>query len=383
MLDRELEDSRSNADTSGFSETQSSSDRQTTEEEVDSLEFLYMCFPTVGRAELLETLRSQDNDLEKATDILLNSVYLLEDNDSPSKDDEGSGETVKRSSKKKKKRRKPVIWTSGQLPTGVKPLLENGNEDELFELATVPVNFWHQYDGQIEEIQKVFPRISRLKVLSHVQRCRGNIIAAVQSLMDQENKVSKVLDWQSLKNLEEIKTRMTEILVDRTADDIDAIATGVVIDDLWQRRQQARPQTVDRMVQEGINFALHYAEQQRDLAERMKLLALASNTGSGVNDMPVVPEYLLLDNRKNYTEDDPAECRAMAMSLIMQRNELFVKAAAAYRRAKNKGPGEGGVPFYYSQEVCCYHYKAWCMGRYSASFIVRPGNSMHKPKNGI
>jgi ribosomal protein L39E len=80
-------------------------------------------------------------------------------------------------------------------------------------------------------------------------------------------------------------------------------------------------------------------------------LAAKIKTAQAAKEIRAVPEYLLIDNTDQYVDDNPDECRDIAFDLILQRNEAYRKAATAYRRARGKANGEGGIAFFYSDEV--------------------------------
>ncbi|KAI8334005.1 hypothetical protein BC941DRAFT_433592 [Chlamydoabsidia padenii] len=343
--------------TSNSNQSSSSSDTDSitydNQDQRDDVNFLCLCFPTGDREQLLNVLRSQDNDVEKATDVLLNNVYLESDDYANSADTPGDDDDdlkLFHGTKKPKRRnrrhqhntnqgKKQLLWSSRHIePTS--------NDDDENDLTTIPFNYWHQYDDTVGKVHQVFPTLSRSTVHGCVQRCKGNIIAAVVMLMTPQTQ--PVLVWQLATNLDQVEQGMASILVDRTPDQIRRIAVGVVI--AYQNDHD-----VPQMVQRGIEFSLTYEKQQQQMEKR--LAAMMHNTTaratrpSGSGDLPVVPEYLLINNENSYTDDDPDLCRMMAMDLIFSRNELFQKAATAYRSGKNRKTGEQGVAFYYSDEA--------------------------------
>lgn len=314
-------------------------------EEHDDLNFLFKCFPTLTKEELLNTLKAQGNDLEKATDILLNNVFLEEQSEtstSGSLTDEEQDTSSKKKDKKKKNKDK-VVW-SNVLMTGARRLEHESDEASP---ATVPFNVWHQYDDQVNIIQNVFPSVQRSVILGCVQRSRGNIIASVRTLLEKEQKPHMELhQWQQIRDMDDVESRLRPILADRTPQEIHGLAAGVTVAHLDTKP----PPSIEQQVQEAVQFALTFDREQKELAERMKQLSLQASIKADLKDVATLPEYLLLNNRDSYAEDDPEECRSMAMSCIMQRNELFQRAAEAYRRSRNKG-AEGGIAFYYSDNV--------------------------------
>ncbi|KAI8370394.1 uncharacterized protein BYT42DRAFT_86996 [Radiomyces spectabilis] len=356
-------------DENGYT-TPSSTDKQ---EIGDGVEFLMRCFPDHDRVDLVEALELQDGDVEKATDLLLNRVFLDNENEENSASDKeiSMPDTKDKTPIKKVKARKPkkVVWSSGALPSSSSQVptdAENG-----YHMATLPFNYWHQYDKQIDKIQKVFPKMAHTTVLRCVQRCRGDVVAAIVMLMEKEPGMNPVLAfeaWRDIRTLEKVQQGIQTILVDRPADLIRRVAVGVMVD------TGNSEIAVDTLVQEGIDFILTYDQRQKALMKRREQMMMTQTslprTIPQANDMPVIPEYLLLDNRGLFAEDDPELCRDIAWELIMQRNELYRKAAASYQRAKNKRSGESGVAFFYSQEAreCDEKAKHWNM-RAARSFV--------------
>ncbi|KAI8382973.1 hypothetical protein BD560DRAFT_385670 [Blakeslea trispora] len=355
--------------------TSSSSSDQS---EDDNIEFLMTCFPTLSIPDLIDALKTAENDVERATDVLLNREFISQKEHDESimaeqehnRDSLYRGKETKRHRVKKKNNQTQPIWSSGHLPTvkstqgntsnpgafstNMRKIMEQQqNEDDDFyagDLASVPFNFWHQYDSTVKLLQRFFPHLSEMIIAAAVQHCRGNIIASVKSLMEKNpnEKPEHELTWSTIKELEHVKRELDAIMVDRSSEDVARVALGVVI----QFEGQKKP--LDQLVQAGVEHFLSFDVNQLALEARLKKMAAESDyirAQQKKKEMPVIPDYLLINNQQNYQEDDPEECRDMAMQLILERNELFRKAAAAYRAAKNKGPGEGGIAFFYSDEA--------------------------------
>ncbi|KAI9484664.1 hypothetical protein BDB00DRAFT_885193 [Zychaea mexicana] len=332
-----------------------------------NLDFLMVCFPAVSRAALLQTLEEQDNNVGSATDILLNDAYLESDvalmsenstNSSNGEDDELSYQTAlrldrmekRRAKKKAEKKDKGVIWSTGKLPLASSSSMLNDQENGLTALPTT--NAWSQYDGQVDDIHKAFPAASRIIILGCVKQCHGNVIASVRQLMRKNPRLKPVLPWAVMSEMDQVKDAVKAIIMDRSPEEIHRIVTGVIVASANSSDDGAAAKpTVEKMTQTACDFALTFDRHQQELAERMALLRIQKSDTTATTDLPAVPEYLLIDNVETYKEDDPETCRDNAIELITHRNALFRKAAEAYRRTKNKGPGEGGIAFYYSNEA--------------------------------
>jgi hypothetical protein len=342
------------------------------ESEDENIEFLLTCFPTLPVEELIDALKSQDNDVEKATDLLLSREFIQQEEHDryialENSNDEYISTTKKTPKKKNKQKKKSTVWSSGQLPTvsstqgntsnpaatshNMRKIMAQQQEDDAYaEMASVPFNVWHQYDVTVNNLQHYFARVPKMSIAACVQRCRGNVIASVKMLMEKypDEKPEHELTWAIVKDLTNVKQELEAIMVDRTVDDVARVSLGVII------QCQGQNKTIDQMTQLGIEHFLSFDVDQLALEARLKKMAKESDmirAAAKKKNMPVVPEYLLMNNQQTYVEDDPEECRNIAMQLIMERNELFRKAAAAYRQAKNKGPGEGGIAFFYSDNA--------------------------------
>ncbi|KAI7875172.1 Smr-domain-containing protein [Lichtheimia hyalospora FSU 10163] len=318
----------------------------------DNLEFLMTCFPSLSVSTLSDTLHAQHDDLEKATDILLNDMFLETDSQGSDSLDHDSDTSDKK--KKKKKKQPKTIWSTSHSFHPHKEQVDENND----RLATVPFNCWHQYDGKVKNIAQFFPNMPKPKILGSVQRCRGNIIASVRDLMKEQGpSARRSFSFSSLKQVETLEKSLVPMLEDRSREEIKQIATGVMVDTLIQQQEGTGREsalTNEKLVDAAVDFALKYDQQQYALEERLKQqenLRKAAAAAAAAQEIPVVPEYLRIDNGQSYVDDDPEECRNMAMQLIVNRNQLFMKAAESYRQTKNKGPGESGVAFYYSDEA--------------------------------
>ncbi|KAI9481557.1 MAG: hypothetical protein EXX96DRAFT_618487 [Benjaminiella poitrasii] len=347
---------------------------ETTESEDENVNFLMTCFPTLPAEDLIDVLQSQGNDVEKATDLLLNRDYIQQNGSN-----EGftvDGIKAKQNHKKKKKKEsteKKKVWSSGQLPTigathghtanpgaiskNMRTMREKEEEMQSSDdywydgIASVPFNVWHQYDDRINRLETYFKKIPRAEISAYVQHCRGNVIASVKKIMEKypDEKPQHVFAWVNMKEWLLVKDELKNIMVDRTADDTSRVALGVIIEELIQ--ENSKKKTIEQLVQTGIEYFLTFDISQLDLEARLKKMAKETDmirAKAKKEDIPVVPDYLLINNEGSYEEDDPDECRNIAMELIIERNELFRKAATAYRQARNKGSGEGGIAFYYS-----------------------------------
>jgi hypothetical protein len=373
-------------------------------DETSKIDFLVRCFPDIPKQELETALAEQDGDLQSATDIILNNMFLKEeefsgdeaDTKTESKssrflsnlDEEISDNSRKNSQKQQRqgrkaqgqKNKKTVIWDSGGLNA---PSIRNGTYPQPLILAPLEPNRWMEYEKEVTELTQLFPRFSKTVISSTIRRFQGNLLECVDQLSRLANTSPLLLtnnNWEELRKMHNIIDQAKVLLPGRDEDEIKRLVVGATM-----QAKLLNIQDQGEIVQTVVDLILS-RERDREkekvmIEERLKELALYTNkeikydplTGEIVSEefpmlasdhveakrkaadiakeMPAVPEYLLIDNIEEYVEDDPEECRDVAFNLILQRNEVYRKAAEAYRRAKGKTNGEGGIAFYYSDEV--------------------------------
>ncbi|KAI8880919.1 hypothetical protein K501DRAFT_335085 [Backusella circina FSU 941] len=302
----------------------------------ETITFLHQLFPGYSAGHLKRMLLRNNQDVEKTTNDILNQGHHDDD------------------IQEHKKRKKPTtVWNSGQLPSSKRqPSADQDNDDaaDADDLATVPFNVWTQYDPVIAKLKPSFPHVPEHTLAACVQKSRGNIIASVSSIMEKvpEARPEHELTWSTVKDLTPLKRELQAIMMDRTEEQVHRVAVGTLI------QCQDNNKTIEQMTSIGVEFFLKFNADQVALEARLKQMARESEElrkKAKQQMIPVLPDYLLINNQGKYVEDDPDECRDVAIQLILERNELFRKAAESYRRAKNKGPGSGGVAFYYSDNA--------------------------------
>ncbi|KAI8062473.1 hypothetical protein BC940DRAFT_118882 [Gongronella butleri] len=347
------------------------------QDQQDDVAFLAVCFPTIPKEKLLAVLQAYNDDVEQATDVLLNTVFL-DDNASlqPDNDDillYGTRPTGKQR-KKKTKRRAATDPASGSAGNNGKARVllstaaaapgsaayganayDDGSDTSFSSSPSSPYapqiafNYWHQYDDTVTAIRQVFPGVSTpVAILNDVRKCHGNLIASVVLLMQKHTNAQPMASWPLAENIDTLVDDMAKQLganSDRTRDDLRRVAIGVLI-------QSSHNASIDQMGRLGVDFCLNYERQQRDLQERLDVLRRApQQAATNGGDQPILPDYLMLSNRDTYTNDDPHLCRIMAMELMARRNELYQKAAEAHRLHRHKNSGESGIAFFYSNEA--------------------------------
>lgn len=308
-------------------------DDDNSQELTEAIAFLRQLFPGHSPGHLKRILLRNNQDIEKSTDDILN---------------ERQQDSIQ---EQKKRKKTTTVWNSGHLPTSKRPVAADQDDDaDNDDLATVPFNVWTQYNPVIAKLKPSFPQVPENTLAACVQKSRGNVIASVSSVMEKvpSSRPEHELTWSVVKDFAPLKRELKAIMMDRTEQQVHRVAIGTLI------QCQGQDKTIEQMTQIGVEFFLKFNVDQLALEARLKQMAKESDElrkKAKQQMIPVLPDYLLINNQGKYAEDDPDECRDIAIQLILERNELFRKAAESYRRAKNKGPGAGGVAFFYSDNA--------------------------------
>ncbi|KAG2187932.1 hypothetical protein INT44_000682 [Umbelopsis vinacea] len=370
------------------------------EDEIPKIDFLMRCFPDIPRDELETALQEQDGDLQSATDIILNDMFLKEEevsnDDADTKSDnvpgrflnnldemmtDNNGQKQSRQIRKTpvQKNKKTVIWDSGGLNAAS---IRNGTYPQPLTLAPLEPNRWLEYEKEVSELTRLFPRLSKTVVNTTVKRFQGNLLECVDQLSRLTNTSPLLLtnqNWEELRKIHSAIDQAKLLLPGRDESEIKRLIVGATLQenllniqdqgevvqmavDLILSRERDREKE-QIMIEERLQELTLYAKKEikfdpltgEIVSEAFPMLAndravAKLRAAEAAKEIRAIPEYLLIDNTEEYMEDDPEECRDIAFSLVLQRNEVYRKAADAYRRAKGKTNGEGGIAYYYSDE---------------------------------
>jgi CUE domain len=382
-----------------------------TEDEIDEMpkiDFLMRCFPDIPRDELETALQEQDGDLQSATDIILNDMFLKEEevssDDVDIKTDNVPGRFLNNlddmladnndqiSQKQPRqirktqgqKNKKTVIWDSGGLNAAS---IRNGTYPQPLTLAPLEPNRWLEYEKEVSELAQLFPRFSKTVINTTVKRFQGNLLECVDQLSRLTNTSPLLLtnqNWEELRKVHNAIDQAKLLLPGRDENEIKRLVVGATLQgkilnmhdqgevvqmavDLILNRERDREKE-QIMIEERLQELTLYAKKEikfdpltgEIVSEEFPMLAndrveAKLRAAEAAKEIRAIPEYLLINNTEEYIEDDPEECRDIAFNLVLQRNEVYRKAADAYRRAKGKTNGEGGIAYYYSDEVRDIH----------------------------
>lgn len=308
--------------------------------EEENIQFLLTCFPTLALDDLKQALTEQENDLERATDILLNRDLIQQDNDDyfnlsklKQREDQNDQEFFTKMEQQKKKNKKSKKVQQQKTPMGSE-LDDKEDDEKRVALAVTKMSHY-------------FPQINQKMMQQVAKQYNGAILPSVKRIMEKEPTAepeSHFRDWDSIKALMQVKTSLETVMVEQTDDAIYRVAVAAVI--------QEEQRSVEHMTQVAIDFFLSKAKPEWTFLEpQRKPLVIKQPEPKTKSELPAIPDYLHLDNQQDYMDDDPIYCREKASDLMEERNELYRKAAASFRRSKNKGPGETGIAYFYSDSA--------------------------------
>ncbi|KAI8876113.1 hypothetical protein K501DRAFT_232561 [Backusella circina FSU 941] len=311
--------------------------------EEENIQFLLTCFPTLDLDELKQALNEHDNDVERATDHLLFREFMQDDED----------ECMDISKlKHKQDQDSQAFFTNMEQEKKSKHNKKHKNKQKILPSTTAEGDDEKRLSLSVEKLRRYFPKISTTTIQHIVKQYNGAILPSVKCIMEKEPDAepeSQIRDWDSLKAVVQVKAALETVMVEQTEDTIYRVAVATVI--------QEEQKSVEHMIQIAIDYFLSSSNSKEMpdwtvVPQKPKIvLKQQQQQPKNKKELPVIPDYLLLNNQHEYTEDDPFYCRERANDLILERNELYRKAAASFRRSKNKGPGETGVAYFYSDSA--------------------------------
>ncbi|KAF9580251.1 hypothetical protein BGW38_003173, partial [Lunasporangiospora selenospora] len=281
----------------------------------EELEFLRSCFPDRDMSEeyMESVLRESGQDLEQAVDRILSQMFLENEQIETSSAGSGSlhsGSTTTSSnttsslddlffqgiSKDKKKSAGP--WKSQD--DGLLRTLEYQDEFLIPES-----NHWATFEHQISILMNIFHTLPQKTIVSEYHANGTNLFKTVESLeerLKKENQDGTGLHRQSQFDIH--LAQLVEMFPDHSTEGLKKM-----------------------LVFNGGNFT-----------EAMNAV-LAADIARAESNFELYND-----------EDDPVWCRQRAQEVLNQRNELFRKAAKAYKETKGKGVGMGGIAAFYADE---------------------------------
>lgn len=379
-------------------------------EEVEAgfeMEFLKRCFPDQPAEQLEEILGKTNGDVQLAIDEVLHELFMQEEaaegNDVIEQDEmkdaavknkqpgnvfpsaenlthQQSGKKSGSQKARKQANKKQVIWDTGGLHAAS---TLNGTTPDPLMLAPIERNRWLEFEKEISELAKQFPRLSRTVINTTVRRFQGNLLECTDQLLRLTNTSGAILQnakWDEVRKMNTVIESTMKVLPNSDESEIKRLAVGAMLEGrvlsihgceelsqlvislvLSRERDREKEQI---MIEEQLReLSLHSKKEitfdpvtGKILEDGFPIapseyLEAKQRAAQASKEIRAVPEYLLIDNVDYYEDDDPQSCRDIAFNLILMRNETYRKAAEAYRRAKGKSKGEGGIAYYYSDEA--------------------------------
>ncbi|CAO3573087.1 unnamed protein product [Mortierella alpina] len=370
----------------------------------EELEFLKSCFPDQEHSDeyLTQVLKDCRRDLEAAVELILSQMFL--ENEQVETSSSGSGSLLSSSSShatlststsslddsfylNPQKSKKKAKGYGGGAPWGARQppshkwdaqndaLLKTiDRQDEFFIPES---NEWATFEHQISILMNIFHTVPQKVILSEYHANGTNLFQTVDSLEKRlkfENQNGSEQGRERQSQFDMNLAQLIELFPDHSAaglkrmlvyngghlqDAMNAVLAADIargehkelasISNGSSSSSSKRPHMVP--FQADIRFADKNAvPNPSSTGHRLKSLPSTSNPfPSGPRPFP----NTLLDkaNTELYNDDDdPVWCRQRAQETLEQRNELFRKAARAYKGAKNKGAGMGGIAAYYADE---------------------------------
>ncbi|KAF9942556.1 hypothetical protein BGZ67_001169 [Mortierella alpina] len=371
----------------------------------EELEFLKSCFPDQEHSDeyLAQVLKDCRRDLEAAVELILSQMFL--ENEQVETSSSGSGSLHSSSSSHathstatssldesfylspQKTKKKTKGQGGGGVGWGTRQHQSHkwdGQNDALLrtmdrqdEFFIPESNEWATFEHQISILMNIFHTVPQKIIVSEYHANGTNLFQTVDSLEKRlkfENQHGAAQGRERQSQFDMNLAQLVELFPDHSAaglkkmlvyngGNLQDAMNAVLAADIARGEQKElasistasssssskRPQMVP--FQADIRFADKNAvPNPSSTGHRLKSLPSTNNPfPSGPRPFP----NTLLDkaNTELYNDDDdPVWCRQRAQETLEQRNELFRKAARAYKGAKNKGAGMGGIAAYYADE---------------------------------
>ncbi|KFH64077.1 hypothetical protein MVEG_09902 [Podila verticillata NRRL 6337] len=366
----------------------------------EEIEFLKSCFPDREHSDeyLIQVLKDSQRDLEVAVDIILSQMFLENElietsssgsgslhsagsqtttsttvsNNTTSSRDDAFFQGVEKSNKKKSKNTTP--WGPVNNPSA--NIFGNGQNDPLMkaidnqdEFLIPESNEWATFEHQIGILMNIFSTVPRKVIVSEYHNNAANLFRTVESIetrMKRENYAGSAegrlrqseFDVQLAQLMEMFPNHtsvgLKKVLIYNGNNFHDAMNAVLAADFAQSEALVSQPKKYAHMIplQADVRFVDKTTAIPSTGGTSSRLRSLPSTRNPFPNGTRMFPNTLLdASNADLYNdEDDPVWCRQRAHETLDQRNELFRKAARAYKEAKNKGVGMGGIAAFYADE---------------------------------
>ncbi|KAG0026542.1 hypothetical protein BGZ82_009411 [Podila clonocystis] len=366
----------------------------------EEIEFLKSCFPDQEHSDeyLAQVLKDSQRDLEVAVDLILSQMFLeneqietsssgsgslyssnsqataatTESNNTTSPLDDAFFQGMDKGSKKKSKN--TTAW--GLVYNPAVNIFGDSHNDPLMNVITnqdeflIPEsNEWATFEHQVGILMNIFSNVPRKVIVSEYHSNGTNLFRTVESIearLKRENYAGSAEGRHRQSEFDVQLAQLMEMFPNHTLVGLKKVLiyNGNNFHDAMNAVLAADFAQTEALATQPKKYA-HMIPLQADVRFLDKTTALPSTggTSSRLRSLPsthnpfpggtrMFPNTILdASNADLYNdEDDPFWCRQRAHETLDQRNELFRKAARAYKDAKNKGVGMGGIAAFYADE---------------------------------
>ncbi|KAG0339828.1 hypothetical protein BG004_006655 [Podila humilis] len=364
----------------------------------EEIEFLKSCFPDRGHSDeyLAQILRDCNRDLEAAVELILSQMFLV--NEQVETSSSGSGSLHSSSSiattslssnttsslddafflgtnkSTRQKSKNTTAWgTLIHNPSA--NIFGASHNDSLMttidhqdEFLIPESNEWATFEHQIGILMNIFSTVPRKIIVSEYHSNGTNLFRSVESIearLKRENYAGSAEGRLRQSEFDVRLAQLMEMFPNHTPAGLKKVLiyngnnfhdamNAVLAADFAQAEANARmPKKYANVIplQADVRFS-DTASTGHVTGGNTRLRHLPSTHNPFPNGQRMFPNTILdSSNADLYNdEDDPLWCRQRAHETLDQRNELFRKAARAYKDAKNKGVGMGGIAAFYADE---------------------------------
>ncbi|KAG0215133.1 hypothetical protein BGX28_000838 [Mortierella sp. GBA30] len=377
----------------------------------EELQFLKSCFPDREHSVdyLVQILKSCKRDLEAAVELILSEMFLESEQFETSSSGSGSllsstssqtpststtvsslDDSFFQGAQKAKKKMKAGgsgggggIEGSGTSAWGSrqhhKQVWDEQNDDLLNtidrqdEFLIPESNEWATFEHQISILMNIFHTVPQKIIVSEYHANGTNLFKTVDSLekrLKLENHDRSAQGRERQSQFDMNLAQLVELFPDHSAaglkrmlvyngGNLQDAMNAVLAADIVRTEQKGIPSSSSSTKRGVITIPfqaeMRFADKNAvpnpsSSGNRLKSLPSTNNPFPG-GPRPFPNTILDHANSELYNdEDNPIWCRQRAHETLEQRNELFRKAARAYKEAKNKGAGMGGIAAYYADE---------------------------------
>ncbi|KAF9425787.1 hypothetical protein BGZ94_007221 [Podila epigama] len=377
-----------------YNSGEGSSRQGTNAQGAEELSFLKSCFPDRNYSDeyLAQVLKDSNRDLEAAVEMILSQMFLENEQVEVSSSGSGSryslGSQVTQttstsgsslddsffqgSPKPKKAAKNMTVWgTPVHNPTT--NIFGNVHNDPLMlamegqdEFLIPESNEWATFEHQIGILLNIFPAVPRKVIVSEYHANGTNLFRTVESVEERLRRENYMSSDEGRYRQSEFDVRLAQLMEmfpNHTAVGLkkvliyngnnfnDAMNAVLAADFAQAEMHSTMPKKYATVI--PLQADVRFSDSTRsgsNSSNRLKSLPSTHSPFPGGQRM--FPNTILdTSNSELYNdEDDPMWCRQQAHETLDQRNELFRKAARAYKEAKNKGVGMGGIAAYYADE---------------------------------